>query len=103
MKDSFVERIMEKVTYDDLNSDGKLIADIVGLENFKNLIIAGGGMAYHIPSVTYFNKQIKEVLTEDIETKTLKQIKRETNLSLKYIIKTIGKEQYKKIQKARMD
>jgi len=60
--------IVNSLTIDDLDGDSKLLAEIIGIEPLKELIMYAGGDSYYIPSIKKYSKVLLKRYLTSIST-----------------------------------
>lgn len=69
---------------DDLTPDLKMLSETCGLEVVQNILRNFGGLNFYIPKLSRLDTFIERYIREN-NTKTLKQLAKELNLSERYL------------------
>jgi hypothetical protein len=81
------QEFIEKIQYEDLTEDFKLVADTCGIETARTLIIELGGIRLDIPTAKSLRESIKRYINNRSESVPIKKIALELGCSERYLQK----------------
>lgn len=79
----------QKISYDDLTPDIRLIADVCGIEAVREILKNLSGLQFYIPKVTGFEKFVLRYIHENKE-RSIKEIARDLDVT-EYYLKNVLK------------
>ena len=93
MKLDISNKISEKIELSDLSSDLQYLAEVIGLDLVRELIVQMGGTGnpIYIPDTSSFDKAIHKMLEVDFPGKHLRDVSYDTGISLRRL-KSINKK-----------
>ncbi|MDT3739752.1 MAG: hypothetical protein RO257_09645 [Candidatus Kapabacteria bacterium] len=74
----------DKIVYEDLTPDIRLLADACGLDSVRHILRHLGGLQFYIPKVTSFESFVLRHMKENYH-KSIKEIARELDVSEQYL------------------
>ena len=102
-EEEFARAVLQVVKENEFTEDAQFLIEEIGKEKFIELTLKGGGLGYHVPMYSSYQRAFREILTQQLKTKSLKQIARQIKKSPGFLRKLIGKQELKKLNQERYE